>query len=98
MATCSESAQPRWSSSAASTGELADGVDPNRNFPTRDWRPATYGPGKWLADGGGEDPLSEPETVALANLIERVHPVAVLSYHSAAGIAMGGTAAVSTDM
>ena len=83
---------------AGGTRELADGVDPNRNFPTHDWRPATYGPGKWLADGGGEGPLSEPETVALANLVERVHPVAVLSYHSAAGIAMGGTAAVSSGM
>ena len=75
---------------AGGTRELADGVDPNRNFPTHDWRPATYGPGKWLADGGGEGPLSEPETVALANLVERVHPVAVLSYHSAGGIVMGG--------
>jgi murein peptide amidase A len=83
---------------AAGTRELADGVDPNRNFPTHDWSPATYGPGKWLADGGGDGPLSEPETVALANLVERLHPVAVLSYHSAAGVAMGGPAAESAGM
>ena len=75
---------------ADGTRELSDGVDPNRNFPTGDWKPGTYGPGRWLPDGGGDWPLSEPETVALAQMIERVHPVAVLSYHSAAGIAMGG--------
>ena len=78
--------------------ELADGVDPNRNFPTHDWLPGTFGPGKWLPDGGGDGPLSEPETVALANLIQRIHPVAVLSYHSAAGIAMGGATADRTGM
>jgi protein MpaA len=75
---------------ADGTRELADGVDPNRNFPTSDWRPGTYGPGKWLPDGGGERPLSEPETTALARLVGFTRPVAVLSYHSAAGIAMGG--------
>ena len=78
--------------------ELADGVDPNRNFPTHDWRPATYGPDGWLPDGGGDRPLSEPETVALANLIQRVHPVAVVSYHSAAGAATGGVAAEATGL
>lgn len=83
---------------AEGTRELADGVDPNRNFPTIDWRPGTYGPGKWLPDGGGDWPLSEPETIALAQMIERVHPAAVLSYHSAAGIAMGGDASAATGL
>jgi protein MpaA len=83
---------------AGGTRELSDGVDPNRNFPTHDWRPATYGPGIRLPDGGGDSPLSEPETVALANLIQRIHPVAVVSYHSAAGIATGGAAAEATGM
>ena len=83
---------------AYDTRELADGVDPNRNFPTPDWLPSTFGPGKWLSDGGGEGPLTEPETIALANLIQRVHPVAVLSYHSAAGIVTGGAAADRTGM
>jgi murein peptide amidase A len=74
--------------------ELADGVDPNRNWPTEDWVPGTYGPqGKWLPDGGGDEPLSEPETVALADLVEKTHPVVAFSYHSAAGYAMGGPAA-----
>ena len=83
---------------ADGTRELADGVDPNRNFPTQDWTPGTYGPGKWLPDGGGPWPLSEPETSALAELVERVRPSAVLSYHSAAGIAMGGAGSEGSGM
>jgi protein MpaA len=83
---------------AHGTRELADGVDPNRNFPTTDWTPRTYGPGKWLPDGGGDRPLSEPETSALARLVGFVRPVAVLSYHSAAGVAMGGWASEQTGL
>jgi predicted deacylase len=83
---------------AEGTRELSDGVDPNRNFPTVDWQPGTYGPGTWLPDGGGGWPLSEPETIALAHMIERIHPRAVLSFHSAAGIAMGGASSDADGM
>ncbi|HEV7665091.1 MAG TPA: M14 family zinc carboxypeptidase, partial [Chloroflexota bacterium] len=84
---------------ADGTRELADGVDANRNWPTADWRPETYGPGgTWLADGGGDQPLSEPETVALAEFVARLQPIAVFSYHSAAGIAMGGSASDRTGL
>ncbi len=70
---------------------LADGVDANRNWPTADWQTASYEPGfVRLENGGGAEPLSEPETVALADYITRVQPRAVLSYHSAGGIVMGG--------
>jgi predicted deacylase len=73
---------------------LADGVDANRNWPTADWRTASYEPGSLvLDDGGGPEPLSEPETVGLADFITAVKPKAVLSYHSAGSIVMGGTAA-----
>jgi protein MpaA len=79
---------------ANDTRELADGVDPNRNWPTEDWSPDSYAPGgRRLEGGGGEAPLSEPETIALAEFIERTRPISILSYHSAAGIAMGGPAA-----
>jgi protein MpaA len=71
--------------------DLADGVDPNRNWPTADWEPDTYGPGGAPVPGGGGDyPLSEPETTALAELIDQLRPIAVISFHSAGGIAMGG--------
>jgi len=78
---------------ADGTRELADGVDPNRNWPTADWSPDSFGPDGYLPDGGGPAPLSEPETQALAALVTGLRPVAVLSYHSAAGLVMGGPAA-----
>jgi len=76
------------------TRELASGVDANRNWPTADWTATSYEPGfVMLPDGGGPEPLSEPETIALADLITAAQPVAVLSYHSAGGVVMGGPAA-----
>lgn len=76
------------------TRMLTDGVDANRNWPTADWSPATFEPGfVILSEGGGAEPLSEPETIALADFITRVQPTAVLSYHSAGGIVMGGDTA-----
>ena len=75
---------------ADGTRELADGVDPNRNWPTPDWSPDSFGPDGYLAAGGGPQPWSEPETRALAAFVQQSHPVAVLSYHSAEGLVMGG--------
>jgi hypothetical protein len=84
---------------ANGTRDLTDGVDANRNWPTGDWSPDTFGPGAYvLAGGGGETPLSEPETRALALLIDQVRPIVLLSYHAAAGFAMGGPAAVQTGL
>jgi murein peptide amidase A len=80
------------------TRELADGVDPNRNWPTADWSPYSYGPRGELDSGGGEMPFSEPETVTLANWILAVQPVAVLSFHSAGGVVMGGDGALSAGL
>ncbi len=74
--------------------ELASGVDPNRNWPTDDWRPDTYVTGPTLVPGGGgPSPLSEPETRALAALVSQLHPSLIISYHSAAGLVTGGPAA-----
>jgi murein peptide amidase A len=76
---------------------LSTGVDPNRNWPTVDWSPDTYesspqGP-ELLPGGGGELPLSEPETLALAALCLRLRPGALVSYHAAADLVTGGPAA-----
>ncbi len=49
------------------------GVDLNRNFPARNWRP---GP----AHGGR--PASEPETRAVIQAIERFRPVLIVSIHT----------------
>ncbi len=52
----------------------ANGVDLNRNFP---WG--------WRAETGGPGPLSEPETAALAALIEAVTPDVVVWVHQPYG-------------
>jgi hypothetical protein len=54
------------------------GVDLNRNFPAKTWRAesrtARYYPGK--------KPVSEPETLALVQLIEEWHPALIISIHA----------------
>ncbi len=74
--------------------ELADGVDPNRNWPTPDWSPSSFGPHGPRQGGGGLVPMSEPETVTLANWILSTQPTIVVSYHSAGGLVMGGSSAL----
>jgi predicted deacylase len=80
------------------TRELADGVDPNRNWPTADWSPLSFGPRGELDSGGGEAPMSEPETVSLANWILATQPITVLSFHSAGGVVMGGSHALDLGL
>jgi Zinc carboxypeptidase len=84
---------------ANGTRRLANGVDPNRNWPTLDWSPDVYEPGGvGIGGGGGAYPLSEPETQALAGWIVRKQVVAALSYHSAAALVSGGAGAWGTGM
>jgi protein MpaA len=79
--------------------ELANGVDANRNWPTADWTTASWEPGFVLnPQGGGLEPLSEPETIALADLITATQPIAVLSYHSSGGLVMGGQHALQKGL
>lgn len=55
-----------------------NGVDLNRNLPTKDWNPeafnARYPPGPYAG--------SEPENQALIKLIEECNPVCILTLHS----------------
>ncbi len=57
---------------AANRRSNANGVDLNRNFPTDNWRPNST---------GGAAPISQPESRALYDLIERQKPRIIVSLH-----------------
>lgn len=59
----------------------ANGVDINRNFPSKTWR-AEYVDQRHYP---GVKPSSEPETRAVLNLLERYPPHLVLTLHAALG-------------
>jgi protein MpaA len=56
----------------------ANGVDINRNFPTRDWAPSSTAP----RFNPGPSPGSEPETKALLNLLNSTKPCKIISVHA----------------
>jgi murein peptide amidase A len=56
----------------------ANGVDLNRNFPTRDWAPTR----KRSRYYSGSTPLSEPESRAIARLIDQLNPPLIITIHS----------------
>jgi len=66
----------------------ARGVELNRNFPTRDWRPdpvlhrATLDAPRDVALSPGDAPGSEAETRALMSLIGELEPDAVVALHA----------------
>ena len=66
----------------------ANGVDLNRNLPTRDWSPGTVryrGHGEDTQEielSPGSQPASEPESQALLSLIERLAPRNIVSLHA----------------
>jgi hypothetical protein len=60
----------------------ANGVDLNRNWDC-DWNQNPIIRGERRQGRGGEEPLSEPETQALAIFLERVSPDAVVFYDAA---------------
>ena len=70
----------------------ANGVDLNRNFPSRNWceEPVSH---KWnfgcnerVVLSPGHHAASEPETAALMKVIERLKPELVISIHSPLGV------------
>jgi len=63
---------------ARGTRGNAAGVDLNRNFPATNWRRTSPRSGTF----GGAAPMSEPETVALVELLEARQPRQLISIHA----------------
>ena len=66
---------------ARGTRQNARGVDCNRNFPARNWSASRPGSRYY----GGPSPLSEPETRAVAAVVECYKPRRIISIHSISG-------------
>lgn len=65
------------------------GVNLDRNFPTDDWKSDINSADGYRKGGGGSKPLSEPESQAIASLVQRLRPYLMLSYHSQGSLVMG---------
>jgi predicted deacylase len=63
---------------AAGTRGNTNKIDLNRNFPSRNFNERT--PGRTFR--GGTKPASEPETVALISVIDRLRPRMIITVHS----------------
>ncbi len=64
----------------------ANGVDLNRNWPTTNWQTDTFAAEGLIKGGGGKAPLSEPETSALWNYIQKNKLISTLWYHARGGM------------
>ncbi|MGK2896303.1 MAG: DUF2817 domain-containing protein [Candidatus Saccharimonadales bacterium] len=74
---------------AAGTRNNANNVNLNRNFPTSDWQRDIDDTNGFVKDGGGTEPLSEPESRALASLSQALRPRLTLSYHAVGSMVIG---------
>lgn len=67
----------------------ARNIDLNRNFAVSDWKKDIEDTnGNPFPGGGGEQPMSEPETKAIASFVAQQHPALVISYHSTGSLAI----------
>lgn len=70
----------------------ANKVNLNRNFATSDWKNDIKDTGGTIENGGGTEAMSEPETKAIANLVSRLRPRHVMSYHAVGSVAIANQA------
>lgn len=67
---------------ASSSRYNANNVNIDRNFPSINWKSDIDTSTGIIVGGGGASPLSEPETVALANLTTSLRPRLEVSFHA----------------
>ena len=73
------------------TRQYASGVDPNRNWDGSNWSSDAYDSnGQHRVGLGGPEPMSEPETQALAGWLLETRPIYIINYHSTGGFMYGG--------
>lgn len=84
---------------AANTRTNANNVDLNRNFPSNNWKQSVTMPDKSTnPNGGGNAPLSEPESRALAGYTSSQSPRLVLTYHATGGVVIPNDAGDSVAL
>ncbi len=67
---------------AVSTRYNANNVNIDRNFASANWQSSVDIGGGIIANSGGPTPMSEPETIALANLTTSLQPRLEVSFHA----------------
>lgn len=76
----------------------ANGVDLNRNFNSSNWTSGTYFLNNYYPLGGGEYPFSEPESIAIKNLVIKENPYVTISYHAAAAYVVPSNTSKSIEL
>lgn len=82
---------------AAGTRTNSRGVNLNRNFPTDNWQKDIDDTDGKHKNGGGKNPLSEPEAKALATLTQQYHPRLLLSFHAVGSLVQGDPGSPSSS-
>ena len=83
---------------ASGTRNDAKNINLNRNFDVSDWKSDINDTNGMVQGGGGPNPMSEPETQAIANLSRQLRPRLVLSYHAVGSVAIGNQAGDSARL